>query len=57
MQDAFDAGAEAALAASIFHDGQIAIPDAKRQLEQLGTTLRATSTSKAWNTSLQVCAW
>ena len=53
MQEAFACGAEAALAASIFHDNLVPIPDAKRQLIQRDVPLRSSS-AKTETTSLQV---
>jgi cyclase len=38
--EAFEAGADAALAASVFHDGTIAIPDLKRYLADRGCAVR-----------------
>ena len=38
--EAFEAGASAALAASLFHFGEIAIPDLKRQLAACGVPVR-----------------
>ena len=40
MADAFDAGADAVLAASIFHDGVLTIADVKRTLEETGVEVR-----------------
>ncbi|MCH1927218.1 hypothetical protein L6232_20630 [Shewanella sp. C31] len=38
--EAFQAGAEAALAASVFHFGEIAIPELKRHLSEKGLPVR-----------------
>ena len=40
FKDVFDAGADAALAASVFHFGQIAIPDLKAYLQGEGIPMR-----------------
>lgn len=40
IKEAFDAGAHAALAASIFHDAQTAVREVKRELAQLGVEVR-----------------
>ena len=40
MVEAFEHGAHAVLAASIFHDGNLAVGDVKRQLADLGVKVR-----------------
>ena len=40
MKDAFDAGADAVLAASIFHDNDLSVADVKAQLMELGVYIR-----------------
>ena len=40
MKDAFDAGADAVLAASIFHDGDLSVGDVKMWLMREGVTIR-----------------
>jgi cyclase len=42
-----DGRADAALAASLFHDGKVAIPDLKKQLQALGIPIRISSMSGA----------
>jgi cyclase len=41
LADALEAGAEAALAASIFHDGTHAINDVKREVAACGLPIRS----------------
>ncbi len=40
LKDAFDTGADAVLAASIFHDGDMSVADVKRQLIGMGVAIR-----------------
>jgi imidazole glycerol-phosphate synthase subunit HisF len=40
LKQAFDAGADAVLAASIFHDGELTVADVKRALLDLGVPIR-----------------
>jgi imidazoleglycerol phosphate synthase cyclase subunit len=40
LKDAFDAGADAVLAASIFHDNEMTVGDVKRALFELGVSIR-----------------
>ena len=40
LKEAFDAGADAVLAASIFHDGELTVADVKRALADLGVPIR-----------------
>jgi cyclase len=40
LKDAFDAGADAVLAASIFHDDEMTVGDVKRALAALGVQVR-----------------
>jgi imidazoleglycerol phosphate synthase cyclase subunit len=40
LKDAFDAGADAVLAASIFHDNEMTVGDVKRELIQMGVAIR-----------------
>ena len=40
MRQAFEAGAEAALAATIFHFGELSIRDAKAALAAIGVEVR-----------------
>jgi imidazole glycerol phosphate synthase subunit HisF len=40
LKDAFDAGADAVLAASIFHDGDMTVADVKRALIAAGVAIR-----------------
>lgn len=40
FREAFDAGADAALAASVFHDGDITVPELKRYLRDRGCVVR-----------------
>jgi imidazoleglycerol phosphate synthase cyclase subunit len=40
LKEAFDAGADAVLAASIFHDGELTVADVKRALANLGVPIR-----------------
>ena len=40
MKEAFDAGADAVLAASIFHDGDLSVGDVKLWLMERGVTIR-----------------
>jgi imidazole glycerol phosphate synthase subunit HisF len=40
LKDAFDAGADAVLAASIFHDDELTVADVKRALGGLGVPVR-----------------
>ena len=40
MKDAFDVGADAVLAASIFHDDDLTVGDVKYQLMELGVHIR-----------------
>jgi len=40
LKEAFDAGADAVLAASIFHDDETTVADVKRALAALGVVVR-----------------
>jgi imidazole glycerol phosphate synthase subunit HisF len=40
LKEAFDAGADAVLAASIFHDDETTVADVKRALAELGVPVR-----------------